>query len=442
MANVVVVGGGFAGMSAAARLAKLRHDVTVIEAGPRLGGRLLRHRPPGLHDDAGDDPGAGWALDVETVTLPGVFRDLFRKSGRTLERTLPMDLTPPRRHLFRGDEQLDLPFGDRALQNDAITHALAAEPGLPSPAGEWADWVDAWPDAWDVLRRRLLDRVPEGRGDLDRAGRRTLRVRQSIARRVDRDLDDDRLAKLVLDPLRLEGLDRRTTPAFTAVSHYLDRSFGRWGFEGGFPALAGALETRLGERRVEVCLDESAHELAFTGSGSDRTVTSVITDRRAVDADVVVWCAPTWPSGVSAPPGLPVIPASRTLLTLSEDAPHLPPDLLLHTNPPVRVISTGPGRCTLVHLGGDEDPVVSMVRAGLDLREHVVDRVTLTPSDLVRLGHWGWTWNGWSSLDDRPGVGPRHGVHFAGAHAWPGGTPEAIGMATAAIAAEVGPVPR
>ncbi len=40
MANVVVVGGGFAGMSAAARLAKLRHDVTLLESSQSLGGRL------------------------------------------------------------------------------------------------------------------------------------------------------------------------------------------------------------------------------------------------------------------------------------------------------------------------------------------------------------------------------------------------------------------
>lgn len=436
MANVVVVGGGFAGLSAAARLAKLRHDVTLIESGSRLGGRLHGHEVDGVT----------WPLDPETVTLPGVFRDLFRKSGRPMDRALEMSLTAPRRHLFRGGEQLDLSFGDRALQHDAITAALTTEPGLDPPAEEWADWVDAWPDAWDVLRRRLLDRVPAGRADLDRAARGTLRARRSVARMVDRDLVDDRLAKLVLDPLRLEGQDRRRTPAFTAVQHYLDRTFGRWAFDGGFAGLAAALETRLGERRVAIALDEHAHELTFAGSGADRQVSSVVTDRRSVPADVVVWCAPSWPTGLPAPRSLQVIPASRTLLTLDREAPDLPPDVLAHTNPPVRVVAAqvddGPPRCTLIHLAGDEDPVVSLVRAGLDLRDHVIDRLTLTPSDLVRRGHWGWVWDGWGSIDRFPGVGPTSGVHLAGAHAWSGGHLEQIGMATAAIAAEVGHAPR
>ena len=40
MARVVVVGGGFGGMASAARLAKLGHEVTLLEASSRLGGAL------------------------------------------------------------------------------------------------------------------------------------------------------------------------------------------------------------------------------------------------------------------------------------------------------------------------------------------------------------------------------------------------------------------
>lgn len=417
-------------MSAAARLAKLRHDVTLVESGPRLGGRLH-----GVEID-----GESWPLDVETVTLPGAFRDLFRKSGRPMDRALEMTLTEGRRHLFHDGVALDLPFGDRALQHDAVRAALEPEHGGPDPADEWSDWVDAWPERWDVQRRALLDRVTQGREDLDRSARRTLRVRRSVQGLVRRDLDDARLRRLVLDPLRLDGQDRRATPEFLAVQHYLERTFGRWRFAGGYAGLAAALQTRIAERKVEVVLDETAHELSMTGPGG--SVAAVVTDRRSLPAQVVVWCAPTLPLGLPPPRGLPAIPASRTFVTLDDGVAPLPCDVLAHADPPVRVAAHGDGRMTLVHHHGGEDVLVALARVGLDVREHVIDRTTLSPADLVRGGHWGWAWQGWSSIDDHPGVAPRHGVHVAGAHAWSGGTLERIAMATAAIADAVGPAPR
>ena len=40
MSRVVVIGGGFGGLASAARLAKLGHDVTLVEASDRLGGAI------------------------------------------------------------------------------------------------------------------------------------------------------------------------------------------------------------------------------------------------------------------------------------------------------------------------------------------------------------------------------------------------------------------
>jgi monoamine oxidase len=54
--NVIVLGAGLAGLSAAYRLLKLGHQVTVLEGSGRAGGRALTLREPftaGLHADAG-----------------------------------------------------------------------------------------------------------------------------------------------------------------------------------------------------------------------------------------------------------------------------------------------------------------------------------------------------------------------------------------------------
>lgn len=418
MAQVVVVGGGFAGMSVAARLAKLRHTVTLVEASDQLGGRLRGVTIDGIRRQ----------LDVDTVTLPAVFRDLFRKSGRPLESVLELEMTAGRRHVFKDKSVLDLPLGNRGDQHAAITDAFGED--------EWSPWIDGLSDTWDVIRRTALDQVFAGKPAVDRNVRKALRVRRSIAYVADR-LPDERLAKMVLNPLRLAGQDRVVTPGFTAVSHYIERNFGRWRFSGGLPALADALEARLAERKVTIALSELAHELVRNGD----QVTGVVTDTRTIQADIVVWCAPNWPTPLPAPRTMQIIPASRTFVTLSAPAPEMPEEILVHANPPIRLFSGGNGAWTIEHRSG-EDVLDALVRFGIDLREHVTSRTDFTPSDLVRLGHWGWAWQGLSTAWELPGVAPSGGLYFAGAHAHPGGTLEAIGMATAAIAEDVGPASR
>lgn len=419
MANVVVVGGGFAGMSAAARLAKLRHNVTVLEGGHQLGGRL----------NGVTIGGRTWQTELDTVTLPGVFRDLFRKSGRPLERVLDFTKTEGRRHVFKDKSILDFPLGNRGDQHLALMEAFGED--------EWSPWIDTFAEPWDVIRRMALDQVFPGKPAVDRTVRKVLRPRRSLATLAEKDLDDDRLRKLVLNPVRLAGQDRNATPGFVAVAHYVERSFGRWRFAGGLPALAAALETRLGERGVTIELGESAHELVL----EDGQVRSVVTSRRAVPADIVVWCAPTWPAPLPRHDLMPVIPASRTLIALSPDAPSMPDEILVHANPPIRMWSGGDDLWTIEHRSG-EDPLRALVRFGIDLRPYVEEQVDLNPSDLVGLGHWGWTWRGWTSAFELPGVAPTGGLYFAGAHAHPGATLEGIGMATASIAEAIGPVPR
>ena len=91
VARVVVVGGGFGGLASAARLAKLGHEVTLLERLDTLGGAVSTVSADGFEWDAGPT----------STLLPAVIRDLFRKSGRPVERELelePLDLV--REHWF------------------------------------------------------------------------------------------------------------------------------------------------------------------------------------------------------------------------------------------------------------------------------------------------------------------------------------------------------
>ena len=166
--RVVVVGGGFGGLASAARLAKLGHDVTLLERGDYLGGALASVTADGFTWDAGP-----------TYTLlPAVLRDLFRKSGRPLERELelvPLDIV--REHRFEDGSVLALPAGSRAAQTAAVD-ALGAGLGA-----QWTAYADGFSDTWELLRRDYLER-PWHPELAPRELTRLLRSREDVARRA------------------------------------------------------------------------------------------------------------------------------------------------------------------------------------------------------------------------------------------------------------------
>jgi monoamine oxidase len=76
--DVVVVGGGVAGLAAATRLASAGRAVTVLEARSRLGGRVYTHTPPGTADPI--------ELGAELIQGQSAeFLDLVERGGLTLQ---------------------------------------------------------------------------------------------------------------------------------------------------------------------------------------------------------------------------------------------------------------------------------------------------------------------------------------------------------------------
>jgi phytoene dehydrogenase-like protein len=125
---VVVIGGGVAGLAAAARLAKAGHTVELYEQSDKLGGTWAPYRL--LSGVTVDDA-------PSIIGFPAPWRDLFRKTGRPLETELArmgyaLEPAGPPTVVFADGSQVRLPAdrGGRCLIG-------LAKCGRPSAAWVW-----------------------------------------------------------------------------------------------------------------------------------------------------------------------------------------------------------------------------------------------------------------------------------------------------------------
>jgi monoamine oxidase len=145
--DVLVVGAGLAGLTAADILAAAGASVTVVEARTRVGGRIMSIRPEGLGEGASFDLGATWLWDDQPAirALAGELGlDVFAqyRDGRGLveedggDPPAPVDVPPPspaELRLVDGAQELCLRLADRLPPDSLVlgtsVTALASEAG-------------------------------------------------------------------------------------------------------------------------------------------------------------------------------------------------------------------------------------------------------------------------------------------------------------------------
>jgi phytoene dehydrogenase-like protein len=434
MARVVVVGGGYGGLASAARLAKNGHDVTLLEAGPRLGGAVGFVEQEGFRWDSGPT----------STLLPAVLRDLFRKSGRALEKEIDLvPVEPARQHRFPDDDiVMDFPTGSRGAQIAAVDAAFGAGQGE-----RWAAYVEAFSDDWEALRRDWLE-SPYSAEHASAHTKALLTTRLTLHKVLQKTFKDERLREVASYPMTLEGHDLRNVPAWMGMWTYVEQRFGSWTVPEGMGSIAGALAQRLQTRGVTVLLSSGAIDIEVSAG---RAV-GVRTTNGTIDADHVV-CAidprrlPALARHVERT--MPAIPPTMCHLGVVGEVPDLPAEVVLHGDPLLVLRTTGvapAGAHAWTVLGRGrlaEDIVTALTRAGIRVRDQVEVRVDLSPKELVTTwggSPYGVLWQGRSTVTRR--LGPRtpiENVYLAGAHATPGAGLPAVGLSASLVAQVIGP---
>ena len=270
--RVLVIGAGFAGLSAATSLATKGYDVTILEKNALPGGRARVFEAEGFTFDMG--PSWYW--------MPDVFETYFARFGKK-----PSDyynlvrLDPSYTVVFGPDEAVDLPAGIENLE--ALFESI--EPGSGAKLREFLKQASykydvgmnkfVWKPSRSVtefLSLKLLYDVTR------------LDVFQSFATHARKFFKHPRLLEIVEFPVLFLGATPENTPAMYSLMNYAEMAMGTWYPMGGMHEIVRAMVKLAEEKGVKILLNQTVQKIDVV----DGKATQVITDQGIFETDVVV----------------------------------------------------------------------------------------------------------------------------------------------------------
>ena len=276
MAKIVVIGAGVGGMSAAIRLAKYGHQVTVYESSDRSGGKC---RTEWIGDYAFD---TGPSL----LTIPAVYRDLFLKTGKRIEHILELQpVDPAFDYHFTDGSHLTFPNLSLPKVCDAIEAAFGK-----LPANQWHRLMQRAERMWDVSRGPFVESELASLSQLVRrkgflADLKTIAPFTALRSYVAKYVDDPRLQMIVDRYATYSGSDPRKVPAVLLTIAFIETSFGAWHISGGLGQLSVALEDRARLLGVEFLFNARVSSITQDGN---RATGIELADGSRITADYVV----------------------------------------------------------------------------------------------------------------------------------------------------------
>lgn len=272
--NVIVIGSGFAGLSAASFMSKAGWQVTVLEKHPTPGGRARQLQEQGFVFDMG--PSWYW--------MPDVFERYFAQFGKKVSDYYSLQRLDPSYRVYWEDGKMDIPAGipalkilfesvepgasvqlDKFLAEAAYKYKTGIQKLVFKPGQSFTEFLD-----WEVIR-----------------GIFKLDVFTSMQHHVHRFFKHPKLRQLLEFPVLFLGALPENTPALYSMMNYADLVGGTWYPEKGMYSIVDAMYRLATELGVQFKFEEDVHQIELESGIAKK----VVTNKSSYAADIVIGAA-------------------------------------------------------------------------------------------------------------------------------------------------------
>ncbi len=273
--KVIIIGAGYAGLSAAALLAKSGYTVTILEKNDQPGGRAIVFKKDGYHFDLGPS----WYM------MPDVFENFFEEMGENISDYYQLKKLDPGYRIFHDSDNsiTDIPEDIEGvyklfekiepgstpkfkayLAKVKRKYELGINSFIRKPYSSWRELIN-----WETISQSL-----------------SMDLHKSFAAVVRKNFKNSKIRQILEYPsVFLGGSPKNIWALFNVISH-ADFGLKIWYPMGGFGEVSKALETICLKNGVVIKYSEPAMKIEV----EQGKVKKVITSKAEYEADIVCAC--------------------------------------------------------------------------------------------------------------------------------------------------------
>jgi phytoene desaturase len=269
--SVIIIGAGFAGLSAACFMAKAGWKVTVIERNETAGGRARQLKAEGFTFDMG--PSWYW--------MPDVFERFFQQFGKNVKDYYSLERLDPSYRIYWQDSHMDLPANyeelktlfesiekgsalnlEQYLKEAAHKYKIGVQNLVYKPGQSFAEFFE-----WEVIKNIFR-----------------LDVFTSIKKHIARYFKNPKLRQIMEFPVLFLGALPEHTPALYSLMNYADIKGGTWYPKDGMYSIVAAMQALAEELGVQFHFNEEAEKIII----EKNAVKKIRTSNNSYEADAII----------------------------------------------------------------------------------------------------------------------------------------------------------